>query len=865
MEVAAIEAEVLRTGRGAVIVGDAGVGKSRVLLELCDRLESAGLFVHRIAATTSLSTIPYGPLAAALSGLGDHDGDELSVLQCALSELRADRDAGQTVIALDDAHLLDRGSATLAVLAARSGISVLATVRRGEPCPEGVTSLWRDELATRVDLDPLDVEGVGEMLTVALGTPVDAHTRYRLWERTAGNLLFLRELVRAGITTGALAEHDDVWIWTGRLGGAASVHDLLRDTVMSVPPDEQRVLELLALGEPLPASIVVELSAEGALAAAERLGLAVAERGGRRLEVRLVHPMYAHVVRESLGRVRTETLSRDIADAMTRSGRRRSDDVLRIASFQLAAGSAADPDVLLKAARQARQYADVELAEELARQAFAVGCGAAAAITLAEVLYWQGRHQEVLDLLTGGILDDAAPKHIVSGTIQIASALLFGQGRLADTEMWLQRAIERVGPDYEADFLAWRARMLFVAGHSTECIVVARGVLDRPDASPLARLSAMVPLLSALAQCGRLQEFAEREPVARELMATAGRGLPSAVGPVTVGIFVAHLFDGQLRALDPVLESLNDAATQRAEDPYRGVWTFLLGRSAFAQGQLAQAIPLLREAAALLRLRDPGMILPWCLVSLAQALSTVDDSRGARAAFDHFEAVRLDVCGHFEIEIELARAWTLAADGNRSQGRDVALAVARRMHADGKVALAAMAYHDALRLGAPVHLVAGPLDDITGVAEGPVVAAMAAHAAAVAHHSHHELAAAADAFESAGMMLHAAEAMADASRLAEQAGLRSTASDLRVRAAALVARCGPSLTPLLESVSGRDALATLTRKEQEVALMAARGMTKRAIADSLSVSLRTVGNHINHLYAKLGVSTRDELRAVLRI
>ena len=82
---------------------------------------------------------------------------------------------------------------------------------------------------------------------------------------------------------------------------------------------------------------------------------------------------------------------------------------------------------------------------------------------------------------------------------------------------------------------------------------------------------------------------------------------------------------------------------------------------------------------------------------------------------------------------------------------------------------------------------------------------------------------------------------------------------------ALVALCGPALTPLLESVSGRDALATLTRKEQEVALMAARGMTKRAIADSLSVSLRTVGNHINHLYAKLGVSTRDELRAVLRI
>jgi DNA-binding CsgD family transcriptional regulator len=73
------------------------------------------------------------------------------------------------------------------------------------------------------------------------------------------------------------------------------------------------------------------------------------------------------------------------------------------------------------------------------------------------------------------------------------------------------------------------------------------------------------------------------------------------------------------------------------------------------------------------------------------------------------------------------------------------------------------------------------------------------------------------------------------------------------------------MTPMLESISDRDALGTLTRKEQEVALMAARGMTKREIADSLCVSVRTVGNHINHLYAKLGVMTRDELRAVLRV
>jgi len=29
------------------------------------------------------------------------------------------------------------------------------------------------------------------------------------------------------------------------------------------------------------------------------------------------------------------------------------------------------------------------------------------------------------------------------------------------------------------------------------------------------------------------------------------------------------------------------------------------------------------------------------------------------------------------------------------------------------------------------------------------------------------------------------------------------------------------------------------------------------------VSVRTVGNHINHIYAKLGIGSRDELRIAL--
>ena len=40
-------------------------------------------------------------------------------------------------------------------------------------------------------------------------------------------------------------------------------------------------------------------------------------------------------------------------------------------------------------------------------------------------------------------------------------------------------------------------------------------------------------------------------------------------------------------------------------------------------------------------------------------------------------------------------------------------------------------------------------------------------------------------------------------------------------------------------------------------------MSKREIADLLFLSIRTIGNHINHVYAKLGISTREELRLAL--
>jgi DNA-binding CsgD family transcriptional regulator len=53
--------------------------------------------------------------------------------------------------------------------------------------------------------------------------------------------------------------------------------------------------------------------------------------------------------------------------------------------------------------------------------------------------------------------------------------------------------------------------------------------------------------------------------------------------------------------------------------------------------------------------------------------------------------------------------------------------------------------------------------------------------------------------------------------------------------------------------------ANLTDREVEVLRLAARGLSDREMAERLSVSRKTVSHHVEHIYDKLGVSTRPGL------
>jgi DNA-binding NarL/FixJ family response regulator len=77
----------------------------------------------------------------------------------------------------------------------------------------------------------------------------------------------------------------------------------------------------------------------------------------------------------------------------------------------------------------------------------------------------------------------------------------------------------------------------------------------------------------------------------------------------------------------------------------------------------------------------------------------------------------------------------------------------------------------------------------------------------------------------------------------------------------LAAQCQGAQTPL----SGARAAAPLTARQREIAMLAAAGTTSKDIVGGLVLSVRTVENHLQNAYAKLGVTTRAGLADALGV
>jgi DNA-binding CsgD family transcriptional regulator len=109
-------------------------------------------------------------------------------------------------------------------------------------------------------------------------------------------------------------------------------------------------------------------------------------------------------------------------------------------------------------------------------------------------------------------------------------------------------------------------------------------------------------------------------------------------------------------------------------------------------------------------------------------------------------------------------------------------------------------------------------------------------------------------------MLLAAEAAAGAAEAFSRAGDPRAATAARRRSSSLAAACEGAATPGLFQAAAAE---PLSGREREIVMLAASGMASKDIAERLFLSVRTVNNHLQRAYTKLGVSSRAELAEAL--
>ena len=853
-ELDAIDALLADDGAPAVVLaGSGGVGKTRLALEVLRRAEAQGRSAHRLTATRSGAEVPLAAFAPLLQDQAE-GGPPLSTARQALRAVGG----GRALLFVDDGHLLDPASAGLLLqLAAEAAAAVVVTVRTGEEVPDAVTALWKDGHATRVDIGPLPDRELERLAEAFAGGDLEPATAHHLRRLAHGNALALRELVLGAAATGRLGEDGGVVRLTGPVPITERLTELVAGRIDALADVERRTLELVALGQPLPARMLARFSSLDVLESLERQRLVEVRSEDGTAAVWMSHPLHGELLREALQPVRRGMLVEHLCDHLESIAERTPTEDIQLARWWIEVDRPGEAATFRSAAHACFIRGDLPAAVDIA------GAGWAR-LGDPELGHLLGRSQLDLGRLEPAIATLRTVQPFAEDPwlrARIAADRSQAHRRFGQVDLALEvlaEAGDDLPPGPRAELTSVEGMFLASLARIAEADALLAPFSARPDDA-----AASVPHSLTLVAAGRCEEALAMATRARSVAeATWARALPIyEISAYDLAILPALAACGRPAEAFTLGERRHRELDGRANAPAVGALATQVAHAFVERGRLRTAHEWNRRSVAGFHSLATS---PWLRLGLARQvlvaahLGLVDDARRAAA---ELAAERRPVNELLGGEDHLALVWLAWCEGDpigAAAAVDAALAWADRT---GGWACAVHAAHAAQRLGLrPTTAPADAMAALGGPITGALLVAKVDHVLAGAAGDPARLEDVAARFAAFGADLYAAEAFADAARARRRTGeARAAMADAR-RSAELAAACEGVTTPALRLTGD---VVPLSPREREVALLAGTGLSTAEIAERLFLSPRTVQNHLNRAYEKLGVSSRKDLAAEL--
>ncbi len=853
-EMQAIEAAISASDvSGIVVYGAAGVGKSRIAREALSAAESHGCEDRWAAGTSSARAIPLGVFSAwAPSGVTD----TVQLLRGVIESLTAASSGATVVVCVDDVHLLDDLSIFVVhQIVERGAAKVILTIRDGEPIAAAVQEIWTVGEFDRLDLQPLSLDETTTLLSATFEGPVEPDAAQRLWKLTRGNVLYLRNIVEQEVADGRIVQLHGYWRWLGDPVVPPGLVELIESRIGALPAPVSDVIDALAVGEPIDLSALRRITDPAAVEEAETRGLITLEPAVSGVEVRAAHPLYGEVRRRRAAATKLRRVRGLVAAELAAADDH--DDiqvVVRRATLSLDSDLAPDADLLVRAAQGAVWLADLPLADRLAEAAVRAGGGPEPNFVRAHALSWLGRGEEaeaVLAEIDSGALTDEGHARLA---FLRASNMLWALGDPARAKEIIDDA-SRIKPPQAHSYIDAFLTIYWFAIDQPEAATQASRNLALDDLPAVVGAEIAWVLATIAADAGRTAEA----------VAVADAGYTAATRSFDAPHMRFNIADAHISALllsgriGDAVEVAERVRQQAADLPGAAelLGSAVAGRAALGAGRLDTACVMLEQGAEGL---SASHAIGWGYryhIPRTTALA-VRGSTGEAAAMLAVLDKLPRPFRSLDYESSLARAWVVAGQGAVSEAITVVLSSAERAAAAGQFAAEVVCLQTATQFGDRTS--APRLRELESIVEGPRVGLAARFAVALRDGDAAELSSVSEEFERMGDLVAAVDAAAHAALAYRGQDLRGSALICSARGGALAEQCGGASTPALRRATEP---LPLTDREAEIVMMIGEGLSNRAIAERLTVSVRTVESHIYRAMSKTGTTSRDELAALI--